>query len=535
MLRSHARGIAAAVATLLLAPLLLEGGASLFTGTPLSERLLARGRPGRATPADATPAGGAALTPGPYALSSDPEVGFTLKRGFTASFEGVDATTDAFGMRVRLGPPPAPGAPRVVLLGDSIAFGLGVSDADAPAQQLEAMLRAAARPDSPPPAVFSVACPGWNRRAAFRYLRDHIERLDPDVVVFVLVNNDLDDTTVVNELGWRRIGAGPDPRFPQASSESALRLHRTLEHLPPRAATLEVVLAGGPRVIENVLRSGVTPESERRWDELCAETAAFAAELAARDTRFAVALSFDTDFHRQAEVRLARGASGVPVWGLSSGATPADSLPTDSHYNAATTREHARRTAQHLIAAGWLQDSDASRLPPPAEGFAERVYAPLAPAEREPFLRALHDEYRAFVRAAVDVARVEGIHQVYGGLDGDGTVGRAVFAALSNPGATRLELRLLRLPRDSGVYPLELTATLGATELGRRPVPPPPADDADDEPFVLAFDVPAALRDARVLDVLVTASAWIEEPGPPSEPAPRLASFRLRRMALVAD
>jgi hypothetical protein len=287
-------------------------------------------------------------------------------------------------------------------------------------------------------------------------------------------------------------------------------------------------------VIESVLRSGVTPESERRWDELCAETGALAGELAARDRRFAVVLSFDTDFHRQAEVRLARGAPGVPVWGLSSGITPADSLPTDSHYNAATTREHARRTAQHLIAAGWLPGANASRLPPPADGFAERAYAPLAPAAREPFLRALHDEVRAFVRAAVDVVRVEGIHQVYGGLDGDGTVGRAVFAALSRPGATRLELRLLRLRRDAGVYPLELAATVGGTELGRRRVPPP-EDDAGDEPFVVAFDVPAALRDSRVLDVLVTASAWIEEPGPPSEPAPRLASFRLRRMELVAD
>jgi len=552
MQRSLARGLAVAVATLVVTPLLLEGATSLFTGTPLSDRLLSGGAGPvrRADSADgaggatgATLADGAALTAGPYALHPDPAVGFTVKRGYTASFHGVEASTDAFGMRVRLGPPPEPGATRVVLLGDSVAFGYGVADAQAPAQQLEEMLRAAAAPGAPAPVVFSVACPGWNRRASFRYLRDHLERLDPDIVVFVPVNNDLDDATIVNELGWRSVGqaaptGGASP-FPQASSEALLRLHQTLEHLPPRAATAEVLLAGGPRVIDSVVRSGVTPESERRWDELCAETARLGRDLAADGVRLAVALSFDTDFLRQAEVRLAADAPDVPRWGLCADYALEDSLVGNSHYNAATTREHARRTAEHLIDAGWLAGADVARLPARDPAFDGRDFAPLAPDEREPFLAALHAELRAFVRDAVDLRRVEGIHQVYGGLDGDGTVGRAVHAVLSRPGATRLVLRLERLSLDTGAYPLSIEATVAGIALGRREVPPPPGGSTGSgdpgEPFELSFDVPAELRGEEVLDVLLTASDWVEEPGPPAAPGPRLASFRLRRMALVDD
>jgi hypothetical protein len=525
MPRSLTRGLAVSLATLVLATLLLEGATSLFTGTPLSARLL---RVDAVVPAAPTLAEGARLTAGPFARDRDPAVGYRLKSGFRPVFAGVESTTDAYGQRVRPGAPPEPGALRVVLLGDSVAYGFGVRDHEAPGHRLEEHLRAAAAPGAP--AVWTAACPGWSWESSFRYLRNHLARLDPDVVLYVAVANDLDDPTVINEVGWRSMDFDPGPDRPQASCESHLRLRRTLERHPPRAAIAEVVLAGGPRVIENVLYTGVTPESDRRWRAYAAGLDTLARELADRGTRFAVVLDFDREFQRQAEVRLAHGAPDVPLWGLMAGYTHEDSLPNDGHYNAPVVDELARRTARHLITAGWLPGADAERLPAPAPELGGRPYVPLGPSEREGTLRTYHEEILAFVRDSIDLDLVLGVHQVYGGLYGDGTVGKHVTAALSRPGAARIELEIERLPADAGVYPLELTVAVPDQVAGVVAVPPPVGEDAR---IVLFVPVPDELREEGVLDVRVTASAWVEEPGPPSEPAPRLASFRLRRLALV--
>ena len=128
---------------------------------------------------------------------------------------------------------------------------------------------------------------------------------------------------------------------------------------------------------------------------------------------------------------------------------------------------------------------------------------------------------------------MRGVHQVYGGLDGDGVVGKAVHAALAAPGATRLELNLWRLPKEDGAYPLSLEVTVGGLPAGTVDVPAPA--DGEDPAFGIALDVPAAAREAAVVDVLVRASAWVETDGLPEAPGPRLGSFVLRRMALTAE
>ena len=520
-----ARGLAVSVLAAVATWLLVEGAHSLWRRSSLLDRLLGlelRSVAARARPDRDELAG---LTAGPYALDRDPEVGFRLKARASPSFVEAPARTDAYGQRVRTGPAPEPDATHVVVLGDSVAFGFGVADEQCTASVVEELLAGARRDGAARAVVSTVACPGWNQASSFRYLRNHLDRLQPDVVLYVAVANDLDDPKSVGELGWHVLDADPRDDRPQCSSEQQERLIQTLQHQPSRAALLEVVQAGGPRrVLEPALRSGLTPESERRWAAFLDAIAALHADLERRGARFAVVLPFDLEFYRQLEVRLATQHPQVPQLGLIAGWSREDSLGTDPHSNPACVRAGAWSIAGFLLDRAWV-DGDAARLPPQVEAYRERAFRPLAPEERAPFLDGMRAGFERFLGPAIDLREVRGIHQVYGGLLGDGTVGKHVYVALRGSG-TRLTITLERLPAPSAVYPLEITVEVLGRSLGSFAVPPP--DEAGPE-HTLEVALPPDLGDQELLDVLLRSSSWIETR---DELGTHLRSYRLVRLAL---
>ncbi len=505
--------------------LLLEGAYSLWTRESLVDRLLERG----ALPPAPAPVrernAGAALTEGPYALDEDQDVVFRMKASTTADF-GVEARTDAFGDRVRIGSPPEPGATRIVVLGDSVAFGHGVADDETFAHGLEQFLAQTLDPAHSRPFVRTVACPGWTYTSSFRYLQNHFERLAPEIVLYVAVLNDLDDSTAVNELGWRSMDIDPSPDRPQGGTEGQTRLIKTLQHAPSRAAGLQVLRAGGRRVLDHVLRSGITPESRRRWKLFLEDLRALHDDLAARGTRFAVVLPFDQYFHRLLEIRLAELAPEIPVLGLVAGRVPEDTLGDDPHANARCLLAGAWRMADFLIERDWVPGAGAQPLPPQDEMYRERGYAFLAPTERAPYLERETALLERFLGNAIDLEQVVGIHQVYGGLVGDGTVGKHVFAALRTEGADHLSLTLERLPAASAVYPLALSIELQGRALARFDVPPPA--EGEDPRIVFDASLPDDLEGPYV-DVLVRASNWVLRE---SVAGQKPTSFLLRRLAL---
>lgn len=520
------KGALLAVAVLALTVLLLEGGYSLWARESLVDRLLFGSGGPQLGAAMGERDAGAALTEGPYALDRDPDVKFRMKAGATATFVGVEATTDRFGDRVRLGPAEDPEGRRVVVLGDSVAFGYGVADDETYAHALEELLAAALPAGAPRPVARTVACAGWNFRSSFRYFRNHVERLDPDVVLYVAVPNDLDDATIVNELGWRSMDVDPSDDRPQASIERHSRLVQTMEHAPSRAAALEVVQAGGLDVVDYALRTRVTPESRRRWREFLDAIQGLHRDLAARGTELAVVLPFGRDFHRQLEILLAREAPEIPVLGLVDERADEDTLGVDPHANARCLRAGALWMAELVIERGWLPGADAARLPAQDERYAERRFEPLPPARHEAFLDELHAVYRRFLRDAVDLVRAEGIHQVYGGLLGDGTVGKLVFAGLCREGATRLEVSLERLPAASAVYPLRIAVEVDGEDAGAIDVAAPGEGEDPAASYELALPPGAAGRDC--VDVLLRASNWVAW-----GEGEHLIAFRLRRLALL--
>lgn len=81
---------------------------------------------------------------------------------------------------------------RVVVLGDSVAFGWGIAERDTLARVVERELNAGGVPGGRARAeVINAAVPGWGLGKQLLCLRDRIMDLSPDLLVFVLITNDL--------------------------------------------------------------------------------------------------------------------------------------------------------------------------------------------------------------------------------------------------------------------------------------------------------------------------------------------------------
>ena len=87
------------------------------------------------------PRWGALIRAGLFAYSPDPKLHYTLQPGFSGAVEGIRYEVNALGLR---GPEVAPksDALRLVLIGDSYAFGLGASQAETVSAALQHSLQA---------------------------------------------------------------------------------------------------------------------------------------------------------------------------------------------------------------------------------------------------------------------------------------------------------------------------------------------------------------------------------------------------------
>jgi hypothetical protein len=113
---------------------------------------------------------------------------------FRGVFQGVEVSTNALGLRERPIAPKSPHRVRVLMLGDSVAFGWGVQVEDVASRQLERELLTRSGVDVE---TINSGVPGYNTLQEALFLQTYGDMVQPDMVLLLYVDNDTDylDTT----------------------------------------------------------------------------------------------------------------------------------------------------------------------------------------------------------------------------------------------------------------------------------------------------------------------------------------------------
>ena len=119
-----------------------------------------------------------------------PDLIYELKPDLDTCFQGVRVRTSADGLRAEASVrrPKPPGVFRVLLLGDSQAFGWGLDEADTLGARLSGELRG---PGAPEVEVVNAGVPGYNTAQEAAWLRARGLAYQPDCVMVLYIGNDL--------------------------------------------------------------------------------------------------------------------------------------------------------------------------------------------------------------------------------------------------------------------------------------------------------------------------------------------------------
>jgi len=123
----------------------------------------------------------------------DPEIRYVLAPNQQGWVDDGFVTTNSLGFRGgEIASPKPAGRYRVVVLGDSVAFGWGVNDGETFAAQAEQLLRRHEKYRDAE--VVNLAVPGYAVRQEVALLKRTVAQLQPDLVLIGFYSNDLPDT-----------------------------------------------------------------------------------------------------------------------------------------------------------------------------------------------------------------------------------------------------------------------------------------------------------------------------------------------------
>ena len=464
-------------------------------------------------------------SPGLYSLHVDPRVGSTFRVESDLSIHDTPFRTDGLGLRRRRGENAGEHEPanalRIVVLGASIPFGVGLPDDQVMAQVLEQLLRERSLPDNRPVLCRTVAVPRWGHRNAVSFLLDHWDELRPDIVIYMPVGNDTSDTLIVDQSGHRR--AWPDvlSRYsPIVISDNetvqvlsyADLLHRT------RGESLSPELAGA-----RALRSDVGHESQRRFQDAVSSLEILALQVERKAGELLVVRYQPTDRMDVFFDHAAQRGLRPEVLGLFDRITPAMTLGFDPHPSGESHSAMATMIAERLIELDWVETAGELPLPQLVALFAKRKARDFdwaAVVERAEQSRRMSE---SLLRSVIEPATGEGLAQIYGGISPEGHVGMGLLALLGFDGPA-LELDVSPLPGRPDLYPFDITvradgALLGSVTLSARGV------------AAVRFELPPELAGQPHADIELRAEHWgvVKASG-----RSLAASFRLERLSCPA-
>ena len=137
-----------------------------------------------------------------YVATDVPDLPYRLRPGVELEVQGSHVSVNELGMRERANPSarPAAGTRRVLVLGDSVAFGWLQEVDRAFPRLLQGDLRRAGGAWAGAE-VLNAGVPGYAATTEAAWFRDHGEALHPDVVVVAVNLNDFDRVPHMNGLG----------------------------------------------------------------------------------------------------------------------------------------------------------------------------------------------------------------------------------------------------------------------------------------------------------------------------------------------
>ena len=508
--------LAATLAALLVA----EGACSLLTGHGLLRWIV--GPPAvldAAPPTDAERRRAAANNPGPYAVHRDPLVGYVLRGDSRLELFGGAVHSDALGLRRRTGPHHDVKPLRVAVVGDSVAFGYGLDDDQVLAQRLEDLLSAVQPADAPPVECRTVAVPGWNCRNAVAFLLDHWTDLLPDIVIYLPIHNDLLDTDGVLETGHRRPAPDISTADPWLSVEGTASWPFVRALVGDDVAALSALRdVTGP----NALLADLTPESQRRYDDNARLLSLLSRYLRARDAKLLFVAYEPSSYLWHLQRRLLAAGTAAPVLPIFSAIESDMKLPDDPHPNAQTVEAMAAWIADDLLERGWVPKRPDAALPGVPERF-DHVHAPPRSDEEIVALAdAASEESRKALRSVADFTTGEGLAQVYGNLNDDGTVGTRLMLVLARTGTT-LDLELAPVPERLDLTPLPVSVEVDGQQVGAAVVP-------REATFHERYELPASDDPLAPVEVRLIPYRWVALP---IRGLTQLVSFKPLRIAVT--
>ncbi|MCX6623451.1 MAG: GDSL-type esterase/lipase family protein [Acidobacteria bacterium] len=163
-------------------------------------------------------------------LARDEKLYFRNPSSYEGRYQGVDLQTNAMGLRERPISSKQPGRPRILMLGDSVLFGWGVRVEDTCSRQLENLLHMQRGIDAE---IINSGVPGYNSYQEMVFLKTRGGMLEPDAVVLLYVDNDIDPIDPAHP----HLGVRPDPRKDPSGAfdyyASVSRFYFMLRHLIP--------------------------------------------------------------------------------------------------------------------------------------------------------------------------------------------------------------------------------------------------------------------------------------------------------------
>lgn len=134
-----------------------------------------------------------------FVATDEPDLGYRLRPGIDTEARGVHVVTNSLGLRgPEVSRTPAPGTERVLVTGDSVAFGFRLEQGETFPVLLEQELE---QRDGGSWEVLNGGVEGYNTVNELAYLRSSLLELQPRTIVLVFNLNDYDHGPVMGPMG----------------------------------------------------------------------------------------------------------------------------------------------------------------------------------------------------------------------------------------------------------------------------------------------------------------------------------------------